>query len=111
MLILPVLLAGVLADTFGYVPTVIGIGVIVMLVAVFGLYSMHRRQSSDSVLTALPAVGDQQVNARGAGAHKPTLHEKAAGLIVAVPTPLLIPLAKPLAKPPDEASNPKEMQQ
>src|SRR5689334_14518551 len=50
VLILPVLLAGVLADTFGYVPTVIGIGVVVMLVAGFGLYSMRMRKRQSAKL-------------------------------------------------------------
>ncbi len=99
VLILPVLLAGVLADTFGYVPTVVGIGAVVILVAGFGLYSMRKRQKAVLALAGPPATGDQQASAQGAGARKPTLQEKAAGLIVAAPTPLHIPIEKHPAKP------------
>jgi MFS family permease len=109
VLILPVLLAGVLADTFGYVPTVVGIGVIVMLVAVFGLHSMRKRQSAALVLTSPPAppADNYMGNSGSAGSRKPSLQEKAAALIVAAPTPLLMPLAKH----PDETPEPKERKQ
>jgi Na+/melibiose symporter-like transporter len=94
VLILPVLLAGVLADTFGYVPTVVGIGAIVILVAGFGLYSMRKRQKAELALTVRPTADSRQVKARDIGVRKPTLQEKAAGLIVAAPTPLHIPIEK-----------------
>ncbi|MDQ6644366.1 MAG: MFS transporter [Chloroflexota bacterium] len=108
VLIVPVLLAGVVADTFGYVPTVAGIGVIVMLVAGFGLYSMRKRQSSalapsaGSALsapavipppTAAPDAAHHPEDARGATVRKPTLEEKSAAVMVAAPTPRHMPPA------------------
>jgi hypothetical protein len=104
VLILPVLLVGVLADTFGYIPTVIGIGVVVMLIAGFGLNTMRRQKNAEPILTVPSEPEDYEGNAYRAGEGKPTLHEKAAGLVVAAPTPLLMPTAKH----PDGASKSKE---
>ncbi len=95
-----------LADTFGYVPTVAGIGVIVMLVAGFGLYSMRKRQTSAVAPSASsappvptaptapgapPTAGDHQEGAGADGIRKPTLQEKSAAVMVAAPTPRHMP--------------------
>lgn len=51
IIIFPVVFAGLLADTFGYIQTVVGIGIVVMLIAGYGLYkSRHRRAPIRGVL-------------------------------------------------------------
>lgn len=44
IILVPVLLAGLLADSFGYVQTVVGIGICVILIAAFGLWQMRQRR-------------------------------------------------------------------
>ncbi|HYP40366.1 MAG TPA: MFS transporter [Chloroflexia bacterium] len=50
VIILPVPIAAALADSWGYVPTVASIGVVVMLIAAFGLYRSRQRRGKTEPL-------------------------------------------------------------
>lgn len=88
IIIVPVLLAGVLADSFGYIQTVIGIGAVVMLTAGIGLYNMRKRVSSAPATPAENAVGTQPTKG-----HVATLEEKEAAVMIVTPAPRPVPAA------------------